>query len=148
MRRGRAEGGRAPGALVTRGPRVGSAGVWGRFCPAMKIEEVKSTSKTQRIAAHSHVKGLGLDESGTAKPAGAGLVGQENAREVRAGRRGGGRARPRVPWGSVVSTSGEVEASGAPGVVGARAGPCWVFLQVPLASESLCLSSCVYSGAV
>uniref|UniRef100_A0A8C3LCE2 RuvB-like helicase n=2 Tax=Chrysolophus pictus TaxID=9089 RepID=A0A8C3LCE2_CHRPC len=46
----------------------------------MKIEEVKSTSKTQRIAAHSHVKGLGLDESGTAKP--AGLVGQENAREA------------------------------------------------------------------
>lgn len=61
---------------------------------------------------------------------------------------GGGRARPRVPWGSAVSTSGEVEASGAPGVVGARAGPRWVFLQVPLASESLCLSSCVYSGAV
>lgn len=57
----------------------------------MKIEEVKSTSKTQRIAAHSHVKGLGLDESGTAKPAGAGLVGQENAREVRLG--GGGRPR-------------------------------------------------------
>lgn len=51
----------------------------------MKIEEVKSTSKTQRIAAHSHVKGLGLDESGAAKPAGAGLVGQENAREVSAG---------------------------------------------------------------
>uniref|UniRef100_A0A674GAI1 RuvB-like helicase n=2 Tax=Passeriformes TaxID=9126 RepID=A0A674GAI1_TAEGU len=51
-------------------------------CPAMKIEEVKSTSKTQRIAAHSHVKGLGLDESGAAKPAGAGLVGQENAREA------------------------------------------------------------------
>lgn len=60
----------------------------------MKIEEVKSTSKTQRIAAHSHVKGLGLDESGTAKPAGAGLVGQENAREVSDG---GGRARPRLP---------------------------------------------------
>ncbi|NXS77793.1 RUVB1 protein, partial [Erpornis zantholeuca] len=34
------------------------------------------------IAAHSHVKGLGLDESGAAKPAGAGLVGQENAREA------------------------------------------------------------------
>lgn len=79
---GRAEGGRAPGALVTRGPRVERAGGWGRSGPAMKIEEVKSTSKTQRIAAHSHVKGLGLDESGTAKPAGAGLVGQENAREV------------------------------------------------------------------
>uniref|UniRef100_A0A3Q0T4I0 RuvB-like helicase n=1 Tax=Amphilophus citrinellus TaxID=61819 RepID=A0A3Q0T4I0_AMPCI len=30
----------------------------------MKIEEVKSTTKTQRIASHSHVKGLGLDEAG------------------------------------------------------------------------------------
>lgn len=58
----------------------------------MKIEEVKSTSKTQRIAAHSHVKGLGLDESGTAKPAGAGLVGQENAREVSEGAAGPGQA--------------------------------------------------------
>ena len=48
----------------------------------MKIEEVKSTTKTQRIASHSHVKGLGLDESGVAKQAASGLVGQENAREV------------------------------------------------------------------
>uniref|UniRef100_A0A6I8PZK8 RuvB-like helicase n=2 Tax=Xenopus tropicalis TaxID=8364 RepID=A0A6I8PZK8_XENTR len=48
----------------------------------MKIEEVKSTTKTQRIATHSHVKGLGLDENGMAKQAAAGLVGQENAREA------------------------------------------------------------------
>ncbi|KAL5486707.1 hypothetical protein EMCRGX_G019223 [Ephydatia muelleri] len=48
----------------------------------MKIEEVKSTTKTQRIAAHSHVKGLGLDEEGTALPVSAGLVGQETAREA------------------------------------------------------------------
>ncbi|XP_069793502.1 ruvB-like 1 isoform X2 [Narcine bancroftii] len=48
----------------------------------MKIEEVKSTTKTQRIASHSHVKGLGLDESGMAKAVAAGLVGQENAREA------------------------------------------------------------------
>ena len=32
----------------------------------MKIEEVKSTVKTQRISAHSHVKGLGLSETGEA----------------------------------------------------------------------------------
>ena len=32
----------------------------------MKIDEVKSTVKTQRISAHSHVKGLGLNEAGTA----------------------------------------------------------------------------------
>lgn len=48
----------------------------------MKIEEVKSTTKTQRVATHSHVKGLGLDENGKALPQAAGLVGQEKAREV------------------------------------------------------------------
>ena len=48
----------------------------------MKIEEVKSSIKSQRIAAHSHVKGLGLDENGYALQSGAGLVGQEHAREV------------------------------------------------------------------
>ncbi len=48
----------------------------------MKIEEVKSTTKTQRVAAHSHVKGLGLDDSGIAIQIAAGLVGQELAREA------------------------------------------------------------------
>lgn len=48
----------------------------------MKIEEVKSTTKVQRVAAHSHVKGLGLNEEGVAKPVSSGLVGQEVAREA------------------------------------------------------------------
>lgn len=48
----------------------------------MKIEEVKSTVRTQRIAAHSHIKGLGLDENGVPIEIAAGLVGQVNAREV------------------------------------------------------------------
>ena len=48
----------------------------------MKIEEVKSTTKHQRIAAHTHIQGLGLNESGVAIPIAAGLVGQEAAREV------------------------------------------------------------------
>ena len=48
----------------------------------MKIEEVRSTVKTQRISAHSHVKGLGLDEAGNAINIAAGLVGQTQAREV------------------------------------------------------------------
>ncbi|XP_018330156.1 ruvB-like helicase 1 [Agrilus planipennis] len=48
----------------------------------MKIEEVKSTVKTQRISAHSHIKGLGLDENGYAIQMAAGLVGQEAAREA------------------------------------------------------------------
>ena len=49
----------------------------------MKIEEVKSTTKVQRVAVHTHIKGLGLDEKGVAKEIAAGLVGQEKAREVR-----------------------------------------------------------------
>uniref|UniRef100_A0A7S2RWR0 RuvB-like helicase n=1 Tax=Eucampia antarctica TaxID=49252 RepID=A0A7S2RWR0_9STRA len=49
----------------------------------MKIEEVQSTTKAARISAHTHIKGLGLDpESGIASPIGAGLVGQEKAREA------------------------------------------------------------------
>ncbi|GFR28012.1 hypothetical protein TNCT_436841 [Trichonephila clavata] len=48
----------------------------------MKIEEVRSTTKAQRVAAHSHVKGLGLDDNGMAIPVAAGLVGQGGAREL------------------------------------------------------------------
>lgn len=48
----------------------------------MKIEEVQSTTKAARIAVHTHIKGLGLDEEGRALPLAAGLVGQEKAREA------------------------------------------------------------------
>ena len=48
----------------------------------MRIEEIVSTTKAQRVAAHSHVKGLGLDDDGSAKPSASGLVGQLVAREV------------------------------------------------------------------
>ena len=48
----------------------------------MKIEEVQSTTKTQRVATHSHIKGLGLGENGAAIPIMSGLVGQEKAREA------------------------------------------------------------------
>jgi len=48
----------------------------------MKIEEVQSTTKTQRIASHSHVKGLGLSEEGNPIELGGGMVGQTDAREA------------------------------------------------------------------
>lgn len=41
----------------------------------MNIEEVQSTTKSQRVATHSHVKGLGLNEEGKALEMGGGLVG-------------------------------------------------------------------------
>merc|ERR1712156_122604 len=50
--------------------------------PKMRIDEVKSTVKTQRISTHSHVKGLGLNENGEAINAASGLVGQAQAREA------------------------------------------------------------------
>jgi RuvB-like protein 1 (pontin 52) len=48
----------------------------------MKINEVQSTAVDQRIAPHSHIKGLGLKEDGYAEPISNGFVGQENAREA------------------------------------------------------------------
>merc|ERR1711934_968457 len=48
----------------------------------MKIEEGKSTTKAQRVAVHTHIKGLGLDEQGVALQCAAGLCGQEKAREA------------------------------------------------------------------
>merc|ERR1711907_415386 len=42
----------------------------------------QSTTKTQRIYAHTHIKGLGLDNEGKAIPVASGLVGQEKAREA------------------------------------------------------------------
>jgi len=48
----------------------------------MRIEEVASNVKTQRVATHTHIKGLGLADDGSALPMAAGFVGQEQAREA------------------------------------------------------------------
>lgn len=48
----------------------------------MRIEEVVSTTKTQRVATHTHIKGLGLAEDGVPAQMAAGFVGQEQAREA------------------------------------------------------------------
>lgn len=48
----------------------------------MKIEEVRSTTKAQRISTHTHIKGLGLKEDGYANEISQGMVGQVMAREA------------------------------------------------------------------
>jgi len=48
----------------------------------MKIDEVASTTKKARVATHTHIKGLGLNEKGAAVAQAAGWVGQESAREA------------------------------------------------------------------
>jgi len=46
------------------------------------IEEIRPVKKLKRVSAHSHIRGLGLDEKGHAKFIGDGLVGQVEAREA------------------------------------------------------------------
>jgi RuvB-like protein 1 len=48
----------------------------------VQISEVKGVTRDSRTAAHTHIKGLGLDERGIAKPIEGGFVGQQEAREA------------------------------------------------------------------
>lgn len=48
----------------------------------MQIEEMKTTELLMRVAAHTHIKGLGLRPDGSVIPIDSGLVGQEQAREA------------------------------------------------------------------
>ena len=48
----------------------------------LKITTVQSHVKQRKIASHTHIVGLGLTETGEAKPEADGLVGQTEAREV------------------------------------------------------------------
>jgi DNA helicase TIP49 (TBP-interacting protein) len=43
---------------------------------------VKSTTKTQRISSHTHIKGLGLDKDGKPMEIACGLVGQMDGRQA------------------------------------------------------------------
>ena len=46
------------------------------------IKEVKPVKELKRVGAHSHIRGLGLDEKGRAKFIADGMVGQTEAREA------------------------------------------------------------------
>ncbi|KAG9793244.1 RuvB-like helicase 1 [Exophiala dermatitidis] len=48
----------------------------------VNISEVKGSSRENRTAAHTHIKGLGLRPDGTAETSGNGFVGQTAAREA------------------------------------------------------------------
>jgi len=48
----------------------------------IKVHEVKNVNMEKRIASHSHISGLGLNEEGYAHPTSNGFVGQAAAREV------------------------------------------------------------------
>jgi len=48
----------------------------------VKMQEVKDITRIERIGAHSHIRGLGLDDSLEARAVSQGMVGQANARKA------------------------------------------------------------------
>lgn len=48
----------------------------------VQINEIKGSSRESRTAAHTHIKGLGLDDAGMARQVEGGFVGQTQAREA------------------------------------------------------------------
>lgn len=48
----------------------------------MKLEEVKDIQKVERIGAHSHIRGLGLNDSLDARYCSEGMIGQTSARKA------------------------------------------------------------------
>jgi RuvB-like protein 2 len=49
---------------------------------APSVQEVKDLTRIERIGAHSHIRGLGLDDSLEARPVSQGMVGQQTARKA------------------------------------------------------------------
>lgn len=47
-----------------------------------KIEQVKDVSRLERVDAHSHIRGLGLNDALEPRNVGQGLVGQKKARKA------------------------------------------------------------------
>lgn len=47
-----------------------------------KIKQVKDLTKVERIGAHSHIRGLGLDDSLNPRSSSQGMVGQTSARKA------------------------------------------------------------------
>merc|ERR1711904_133134 len=48
----------------------------------VKVQDVKDITRLERIGAHSHIRGLGLDDALDARMASQGMVGQQSARRA------------------------------------------------------------------
>ena len=49
---------------------------------AQKVAEVREVTRIERIGAHSHIRGLGLDDALDARKVSQGMVGQVEARRA------------------------------------------------------------------
>ena len=68
------------------------------------FSEVKDLTRIERIGAHSHIRGLGLDDALDPRQISQGMVGQCNARKVRAAE-GARCAQPRRLYGTTFVSS-------------------------------------------
>jgi RuvB-like protein 2 len=50
---------------------------------APKLSEVKDVTRIERIGAHSHIRGLGINESLVSRERAQGMVGQVTSRRLR-----------------------------------------------------------------
>ena len=68
----------------TRRPRQNAhtAGTMAEGGEGVKVAEVKDLTRIERIGAHSHIRGLGLDDALEARKVSQGMVGQVNARKA------------------------------------------------------------------
>jgi len=48
----------------------------------LRVQEVKDMTRIERIGAHSHIRGLGLDDSLDPRKISQGMVGQADARRA------------------------------------------------------------------
>ena len=59
-----------------------AAGRWAAMAEVKVNAEIKDLTRIERIGAHSHIRGLGLDDALEARAVSQGMVGQVKARKV------------------------------------------------------------------
>ncbi|KAK0670918.1 putative AAA family ATPase pontin [Cercophora samala] len=73
---------REEGRPMLNGEDTSSGDEEGSASNMVQISEVRGNSRDHRTAAHTHIKGLGLNSAGIAEKQAAGFVGQNSAREA------------------------------------------------------------------
>ena len=82
----------------------------------VKVAEIKDLTRIERIGAHSHIRGLGLDDALEARKVSQGMVGQVNARKA------AGVVRARIRDATIVFPTPHLRASPDPHVVAVYEG--------------------------
>merc|ERR1712168_1578772 len=63
-------------------PRILTNSMTAQMATTTKVQEVRDITRIERIGAHSHIRGLGLDDALEARQVSQGLVGQSQARRA------------------------------------------------------------------